>query len=66
MSILKPEKGGKTGIKRTTGFVLVIVSVLLAVTDQFTDYKVNISIWTTMFGAGVALIGVTVIPKLNK
>lgn len=65
MSILKTETGGKTGIKRTTGFILVIISILLALVDQFTSYKVNETIWLTMFGSGVTLIGITAIPKIK-
>jgi hypothetical protein len=65
MSILKPQKDGKTGIKRTIGFILIIVSVCLAIVDQFTDYKVNIAIWTTMFGAGATLVGITALPNIK-
>lgn len=66
MSILKPESGGKTGMKRTIGFILVVISILLAIIDQFTKHKVNITIWLTMFGAGTTLIGMSAFPKLNK
>ncbi len=66
MSILKPKKEGKTGIKRTMGFIMIVVSIALAIIDQFSEYKVNISVWGTMFGAGTALIGVSAFPKLNS
>ena len=65
MSYLKEEKDGKKSLKRLVGFVVVGVSIILAITDQFTDYKVNITIWITMFGAGMTMIGITVIPKIK-
>ena len=65
MSYLKEEKDGKKSLKRLVGFVVVGVSIILAITDQFTDYKVNITIWLTMFGSGMTMIGITVIPKIK-
>ena len=65
MSYLKEEKDGKKSLKRLVGFVVVGVSIILAITDQFTNHKVNITIWLTMFGAGMTMIGITVIPKIK-
>lgn len=66
MSILKPEKNGKTGIKRVIGFILVIIAVILAITDQFTNYKVNFAVWSSLLGLGGALIGITAIPNIKQ
>ena len=66
MSILKPEKDGKTGMKRTVGFILIVVSVILAVFDMFTQHKVNNTIWMAMFGAGTTLVGISAFPNLKS
>ncbi len=66
MSILKKEPGGKTGLKRTLGFVLIGVAVVLAVVDQFTSFKVNFAVWSSLLGLGGLMIGASAIPKLNK
>lgn len=65
MSIFKDKIGDKIGIKRTVGFVVVMVSIILAIIDQFSQYKVNTTLWLTMFASGMAMIGITVIPKLK-
>lgn len=66
MSIFKTKPNGKTGIKRTVGFSLICISVILALVDMFTKHKVNQVIWLAMFGAGTTLIGMSAIPKLNQ
>lgn len=66
MSILKPEKDGKTSVKRVVGLVLVFVGLALGVVDQFTDYKVTFAVWSTIFGTGAALIGVTAFPNIKQ
>lgn len=65
MSIFKDKIGDKDSMKRLIGFIVVIVSICLLIVDQFSKYKVNTTLWVTMFASGMAMIGITVIPKLK-
>ena len=66
MNILKPEIDGKTSIKRVAGIILLIVGVVWGIVDQFTDFKVTFAVWSSIFGTGAALIGITAIPNIKQ
>jgi len=62
MGLLK-EDNGKTSSKRVIGFAVIVIALLMAVADQFFGFTVNEAVWITMFSGGMAIIGITVIPR---
>lgn len=57
---------GKVSSKRVAGLVSIAVALIMALIDQLSGYKLNVTVWTTMFGGGLAILGVSMIPSLKN
>ena len=61
MSLLHEEIGGKKSFRRTIALIIIIFAMVLVIVDTFTEYKVNETIWLSLFGGGISIILSTMI-----
>ena len=63
MRDLFKEEKGKTSSKRVAGIVCIMSCLFFALLDQLTEYKVNLTVFNTVFFGGIACLGSTLMPK---
>ena len=66
MSLLHEEIDGKKSFRRTIALIIIIFAMALVVLDTFTKYKVNETIWLSLFGGGISIVLSTIVKNRKQ
>ena len=66
MSLLDEEIDGKKSFRRTIALIIIIFAMVLVILDTFTEYKVNETIWLSLFGGGISIVLSTIVKNRKQ